>query len=419
MLIDGLEWIDNWRVENGPDSYVVPFPRIRPAQLVFHGTSSFSYSQYGVHLGQDDILTFLGPSTQKVKGLFVDCRKGSPSFGCKEEIEFYPSSGKSLVIPRGVGHDFEGLENVYTLNNYRLYLPSLEDWSSSEWQPKSDVINFPSDVADEEIPQVEVNPFPAGDKWYNLVNIQQQVMIPLLSHEYPVTKDVEFSNGEKHRIALLKRTEADGRPKREVIEGIDGLEWVNIPYVSSGPESGFVPLSENYPLYFIDHGEDSYTHDAFGIHLGQEDHLLFVGPLEQIVSIEFIDTREESSTYGNRIDYSFFPDPTRYLKIPAGVGHALSNLQNVYTINRPKTYLPLDGQYKPGNDVIDWPRESKEIPKLKVNEIEAPISYYQQQISDQQKLQESPPRHATPAVMLIDGPDGKKIRVALRKKVKV
>ncbi len=417
MNIDGLKWVDRWRVENGPDSYVVPFPRIRPAQLVFHGTSSFSYSQYGVHLGQDDILTFLGPSTQKVIGHFIDCRKDSPTFGKKDDFTFYPTSGKSLVIPRGVGHDFEGLENIYTLNTYDLYLPDPAEWTDSDWQPKSDVINVPSDVPEAEIPQLTPNPFPAGDKWYQLVNIQQQAMIPLLSHEYPVTKEVDFANGERHRISLLKRKDTVVRPEREPIDGIEGLEWVNIPYVSSGPESGFVPLSENHPLYFIDHGETEYTHDAFGIHLGQEDHLLFAGPLDQVVNIEFIDTREGSDTYGSRISYDFSPDPTRYLKIPAGVGHALSNLQNVYTINRPKTYLPEGREYKPGNDVIDWPRACKDIPKLQPYTLEAPVSYYQRQISDQSKLQAQPPKHTTPAVMLIDGPDGKKIRVALRKKV--
>lgn len=419
MNIDGLQWRDNWRVENGPDSYVVPFPRLRPAQLVYHGTSEFSYQQYGVHLGQDDILTFLGPSTQVVKGHFLDCRSDSPTFGQRDDFEFSPTSARALVIPRGVGHDFDGLENVFTLNTYELYLPAPDDWVDSDWRPKGDVINVPSDVDADSVPALVPNSFPAGDRWYQLVGLQQRVMIPLLSHEYPVTKDVEFEDGQSHRVALLKRATSTPRPEWEDIDEIEGLGWVNLPFVSSGPESGFVPLLEPHPLYFIDHGETDYTHDAFGIHLGQEDHLLFAGPPDQTVTVEFIDTRDSSPTHGTRFTLEFQPDPTRYLKIPAGVGHALSNLQNVFTVNRAAVFLP-DGEssdYRPGNDVIDWPRSAQDVPRLQPNTREAPAEFYAQQVSDQVELQKAPPMHATPAVMLIDGPDGEKIRVALRKRV--
>ena len=419
MNIEGLEWRDNWRVENGPDSFVVPFPRLRSAQLVFHGTSEFSYRQYGVHLGQDDILTFLGPSTQTITGHFIDCREGSPTFGQRDDFEFSPSSARALVIPRGVGHDFDGLENVFTLNTYELYLPALDDWATSDWKPKGDVINVRSDVDPDSVPAFVPNPLPAGDKWYGLVALQQRVMIPLLSHEYPVTKDVHFEDGEAHRIALLKRSTKKDRPEWEPIAGIDGLGWVNLPYVSSGPESGFVPLLEPYPLYFIDHGETGYTHDAFGIHLGQEDHLLFAGPPNQTVSVEFMDTRASSPTQGARFTVDFQPDATRYLKIPAGVGHALSNLENVFTINRAAVFLPEENEsdYRPGNDVIDWPRSNPEVPRLKANTKKAPAAFYAQQVADQEVLQQTPPMHTTPAIMLIDGPNGEKLRVALRKRV--
>lgn len=419
MNIVGLEWRDNWRVKNGPDSFVVPFPRLRSAQLVFHGTSEFSYSQFGVHLGQDDILTFLGPTKQKIQGHFLDCREGSPTFGQRDDMEFSPSSESALVIPRGVGHDFDGLENVYTLNTYDLYLPSPDDWTGSDWKPRGDVINVPSDVLPHEVPSFKPNPLPAGDKWYQLVALQQMVMIPLLSHEYPVTKDVTFDDGETKRVALLKRKTTDDREPWEPIPEIDDLGWVSLPFVSSGPESGFVPLLDPFPLYFIDHGESGYTHDAFGIHLGQEDHLLFAGPLDQKVSVEFIDTRVTSETQGKRFTMAFFPDPTRYLKIPAGVGHAFSDLENVFTFNRAPVYLPSGnaGNYRPGNDVIDWPRTNEEIPALQPNTEPAPSEFYVQQVEDQVSLQQAPPMHTTPAIMLIDGPNGEKIRVALRKRI--
>jgi dTDP-4-dehydrorhamnose 3,5-epimerase-like enzyme len=420
MSILGLEWTDSWRVENGLDSYVVPFARLRPAQVVFHGEDEFSYRQFGVHLGQDDVLTFLGPSQKTILGHFIDCRKGSPTHGERQTLRFTPSSSRSLRIPRGVGHDFEGLETIYTLNTYDLYLPSPTEWLSSDWDPRGDVINVPSDVLPDAVPELVPNGHRAGGKWYSMVALQQKVMIPLLSHEYPVTRDVEFDSGESHRIALLKRARRDTRPEWEPIDEIDGLGWVALPYVPSGPDSGFVPLVEPYPLYFIDHGEESYSHDAYGIHLGQEDHLLFLGPLSQDVTIEFLDTREESATWGRRTTVIFQPSPTRYLKIPAGVGHALEHLENVFTVNRAAVFLPStdESAYRPGNDVIDWPRSRDRVPRLAPNTRPAPARFYEEQIQNQRALRSQPAQHATPAVMLVDGANGRSVRVALRKRLR-
>ncbi|WP_337239681.1 hypothetical protein [Proteus faecis] len=79
--IAGLHWISRWRVNNGKkDSYVVPFATTYPINIIYHGKSKFKYGQYGIHLGQQDTLTFLGNKNKKILAKFIDCRKYSPTF---------------------------------------------------------------------------------------------------------------------------------------------------------------------------------------------------------------------------------------------------------------------------------------------------------------------------------------------------
>lgn len=88
--IKGLKWEKRWRANNGGKStWVVPFPTTKPANIVFHGSKHFDYGQYGIHLGQEDRLTFLGRSTLRVFASFIDCRSNSDTFGERFNLEFF------------------------------------------------------------------------------------------------------------------------------------------------------------------------------------------------------------------------------------------------------------------------------------------------------------------------------------------
>ncbi|SPF07297.1 dTDP-4-dehydrorhamnose 3,5-epimerase family protein [Streptomyces sp. MA5143a] len=420
FAIEGLGWRENWRIENGNDSYVVPFPTLRPATLVFHGEKEFSYGHYGIHLGQADWLTFMGPSTRTITGHFIDCREGSPTAGARETHTWSPTSARALYIPPGVAHTFDGLEFVNSINSYELFLPDPKEWvhGSLDWQPDADIINLPLDVSDEDLPLYKPNTHSADELWYDMVAAQQRAMIPKVAYEYPVTRDVRLTDGTVRRVELRRPLPKDGRKNWEPFDGVFGVGWVRHPVIRSGAESGFSALLDRHPLYFIDHGEDLYTHDAYGIHLGQEDRLTFVGPRDQEVTLHLIDTRVDSPTYGADVSFTFFPDPERYLLLPPGVGHAFEHLENVYTINRPRTLLPEDGgEYLPGNDVLDWPVGRRPMPSLRANAVPAGREYYEERVADQKKLRAMPPTHSTPSVMMINGENGQQIRIALRKKV--
>ena len=106
----GLRWEENKRIDNGTDSFVVPFPSTRPVNLVFHGEEPFEYGHYGIHLGQEDQLTFLGNSDQEITAYFIDCRDSSSTLHQRFVTQLTPNSGRRLCIPPGVAHAFDGLE---------------------------------------------------------------------------------------------------------------------------------------------------------------------------------------------------------------------------------------------------------------------------------------------------------------------
>ena len=104
--IDGLRWEANWRASNGGTSYVIPFPTMRPFNIVFHGDRKFDYGHYGIHLGQEDNLTFLGSSDALIVGYFIDCRRGSPTFRKKGSRTFFTWIGSTVAHTAGSGACF-------------------------------------------------------------------------------------------------------------------------------------------------------------------------------------------------------------------------------------------------------------------------------------------------------------------------
>jgi dTDP-4-dehydrorhamnose 3,5-epimerase-like enzyme len=418
--IDGLRWQSRWRMNNGqPDSYVIPFPTTKSANLVYHGETNFDYGHYGIHIGQEDRLTFLGSSKQTILAKFIDCRVDSPTFRQKASVSFHPSSEYTLVIPPGVAHTFTGLEHVHTINDYNIYLPDPVSWASqqTEWKPSADIINIPLETRPEEAPALKANFHPASDKFYEWIREQQLKSLPGLSIDHPQTVFATASDDTKVRVTLYKRIKPEENITQETqIGGIKGLRWCNHLHVRTGSESGIVPLLHEAPFYIVEHGENSYKHDAFGIHLGQEDHLTFVGPPTHNIYLKLVDCRADSPTLHHEVNLTFSPSPRKYLVIPPGVAHAFEGLEKVYTINRPVLYLDLDGKYMPGNDVIDWPLNKRPYPVFSTNSMLADLSFYRLQAEGQRHLMLNPPKCSTPQGTLFhDQKTNKTVRLMLRK----
>lgn len=99
--------------------------------------NDFSYDSYGIHIGQDDRLTFLCSNNRKIIGYFIDCRNGSDFYGLKLKISFSASAARRLIIPRGVAHSFDNLASVVTRDEPVWY----SDFYNPDWDINNDLIS--------------------------------------------------------------------------------------------------------------------------------------------------------------------------------------------------------------------------------------------------------------------------------------
>jgi dTDP-4-dehydrorhamnose 3,5-epimerase-like enzyme len=418
--IEGLAWSNLWSIPNGANSRVVPIPNLRPSNVIFKGDASFSYGHFGVHLGQTDRLVFLGPKANTIMAHFIDCRRESSTFKVRFTASFPPSSTRLLTIPPGVAHTFD-TEAISTLNLYSMMLPEPEKWLSpdNQWTVKGDIVNVKMDVSDDDIPPLTPNSQRASETFYKLIALEQEKSLSDLIHEYPSTEDIKFADGTTHRLKFWKRLQQQQiRPDWTPIPGIHSAGWKSNRVVWTGEVSGYVPILDRRPKHLIDHGESSYTHDAYGIHLGGDDHLLFVGPSWCRAVCELVDLREDSPTLHQSVRFEFCADPLQTLVVPRGVAHRFEHLEGIYTINQPLTFLPEDDSYEPGYDVIDWPLARRPFPVLKINKVPAVSEFYEDLALRQLEMISSPPTHATPSILLAEDHAGTPIRVAMRERVR-
>jgi len=79
----------------------------------------------------------------KIYDVFIDLRKGSPTFGQWDSINLSAGNKKMIYIPRGFAHGFctltENCEILYKMDNY--YAPNSE--SSIRWDDPDVGINWP------------------------------------------------------------------------------------------------------------------------------------------------------------------------------------------------------------------------------------------------------------------------------------
>lgn len=206
--IENLKWIPRWRINNGKeDSFVVPFATTHPINIVYHGENEFDYGQYGIHLGQQDSLTFLGNSDTIITAKFIDLRKNSPTFKNTLEFTFSPSTQKTLTIPPGVAHTFYNLGNIYTINDYKLYLPPIEDIIKVNipWSPENDIINLPEDTELSTVDGFIPMSCEASDAVYDRIANYQKENIKKITYQHQETRTFKMSDGNAVTVMLRKK----------------------------------------------------------------------------------------------------------------------------------------------------------------------------------------------------------------------
>jgi len=256
---------------------------VRPVNVVFHGFGKqFGYEYYGVHQGTEDRLTFLGPETRKIHAYFIDCRYDSPTFKQKFEHLFSPMADRVLVIPPGVAHTFDGLEDVVTINSFRNFLPDPDKWISGEieWNIAADTINLPRNIDSHDIEPIRYNSLEASDHFYDLTsqNISRQQTDAI--KQYPLTKPFTFANGETKILKFTKNThKLSSISEVECVDGFDNVFWYRRSVVtgSDDQDAGYTTLSgPNKLIIMYSSDRTVVTRESFYLH--DSCRVIFLGP---------------------------------------------------------------------------------------------------------------------------------------------
>jgi dTDP-4-dehydrorhamnose 3,5-epimerase-like enzyme len=157
LSIEGLRFEKNaLRPLAGPRGWFTSKLSSSPGPLVSDFVTheeGFRYATYGIHVGQDDRLTFMGDSGKLIEGYFVDCRADSPTFHGFAHIRFIPSLTRRLVIPRGVAHTFDNLEGIVTRDEPVWY----SDEGNDAWNIDNDLISVQRDRDVDSFPAIRGN----------------------------------------------------------------------------------------------------------------------------------------------------------------------------------------------------------------------------------------------------------------------
>lgn len=205
--------------------------------------ADFQYGTYGIHVGQDDRLTFMGPKDAKIKGSFVDCRAGSPTLHNCVNITFAPSMARRLVIPRGVAHTFDGLQYIVTRDE-PIWHSAVDN---PDWNIDNDLISVDRDTSVEDFPVVRANEYRLPDALHVFQSRLSQSLLESPTTylaRYRVTEgdttkyvmyDAGWGQGEEDELRiLLDQPQIAGvefRPSRYALTG--PRSWTLVPSTDS------------------------------------------------------------------------------------------------------------------------------------------------------------------------------------------
>jgi hypothetical protein len=304
----------------------------RIVNIVFHGhTKPFRYEHYGIHLGTEDRLIFIGPPDTVINGEFIDCRVHSPTWGRHVTKEFRPSIRDCLIIPPGIAHIFDGLENIYTINLFRNFLPEPDGWlnGSVVWSIATDTINVPRGIRPSAVPRLECNHLEASDTFYKITSDSIVEKLDGKLHEYPLVERVEFQDNTSHMLRISRTAPRESDiPEFEPVPGIAGCAWKRRVVVTGGEDSdaGYTVFPAPNLLEIFDASKINgitFERDTCAEGIAS---FTFLGHPEIKIDLEI------SKNDGALHNIHFSPSPLRELILPKNAHIKASNIAGVLII---------------------------------------------------------------------------------------
>lgn len=200
--------------------------------------ADFEYSTFGIHIGQDDRLTFLGVDQLVVVSL-IDCREHSATVGLEVRVSMRVDPRRMIVIPRGVAHTLDGLDGVVTRDE-----PVWYSGDSPDWHLDNDLVSFTRTGATHPVVQTCEQPMP--HEACLLVSRMSQRVNTTTHAAYAARYQVRFTDGARYVMVRPQWARAEG-------EGAVDDSFVDENrYALTGPESfTIVPSTDSCTSDFL------------------------------------------------------------------------------------------------------------------------------------------------------------------------
>lgn len=356
LPIDGLRFERNaWETFESPGGWfttkLVSSKGPLISDFVTH-EQKFKYGTYGIHIGQDDRLTFMGHYNRPIVGSFVDCRINSPTLRQRVDLTFAPMLSRKLVIPRGVAHTFDGLEGVVTRDEPVWYASE----NNPDWNFDNDLVSVDRAADLESFPQVRPNEHRLPDALHVFQSrLSQSLLQTPRSYlaRYPVTiageqKYVLFRAsrwGENEEQEVSRLTDIDKAP---------GMTIVRARYALTGPRSWTVVPSTDACVadVLVLSAATSPVHTK-ALHCRTRMWYTFLNKEGARLEVSVRDCRRDSPTFGDAHSIQTICDPRISFVVEPGIAYSfvcpeevlVRAEQDVFVdLKEPRNDLPLFGQ---------------------------------------------------------------------------
>ncbi len=354
-------WFD-MKVNSSPGPLVSDF--------VTHGPH-FEYSTLGIHVGQDDRLTFFEEPGRWIEGYFVDCREGSATLHRRIVHRFEASPLRRLVIPRGVAHTFDGLSGVTTRDEPVWYSGE----NNPHWNINNDLISVLRTA--ETFPVVQVNDYRLPEELHVYMT---QLSQAVLDEPKPYSTRFKLRIGDREQYVMFQENswEDEGRALQPLLDAVQApgfsarrsryaitgkASWTLVPNTGSG-----VADVMHLGAVGVDAPERLFVHRRT-----RKWYTVLTGegaPLR----IDCLDLRPNSATFGRRASFMTVCEPRVSYRIEPGVAYAFGVKQGVYIRSENEVYvdedepridLPAFGQDFEAVDTTDFSATQPAPPTLK------------------------------------------------------
>lgn len=309
------------------------------SDFVTHGPN-FEYSTYGIHVGQDDRLTFFGPEDEVIAGHFIDCRKSSPTLHQKFSCTFHPSPHRKLIIPRGVAHTFDGLAGIVTRDEPVWYSGE----SNPHWNVNNDLISILRTA--EEFPTIPVNNLKLTEELHTFMTQLSQAVL-----DKPRAYSTRFNlniAGENRYVMFQETTwDNEGRTIQPIIDDIQGpgifaqaskyaitgkASWTLVPNTGSGvADIMYLPTQIN-----------NQGGQHLFVHRRTKKWYTFLTAEGANLDIETIDLRPSSQTFLSNWQTRTLCDPRVSICIEPGIAYRFTVDQNIWVRSENEVFVAED-----------------------------------------------------------------------------